>query len=300
MSWVLLSILSALFLGVYDLAKKAGVRENAVPPVLFFGVLAGAAVWAPLLLWSAVFPDSFPSERFMVKPLEPAEHGLLFIKSALVSCSWILNYFAVKHLPVSIASPIRATAPLWTILIAVALLGERPELAQWVGVAVILGSFYAFTFVGRMEGILFHKDRWVALMIGATLIGSLSALYDKYLLQARAMDPATVQCWFSIYLVVVQIPFVLAWHGGKFGVREFHWRWSIPLIGILLLVADFLYFVAIGQPDALISVISPLRRCAVVVTFVGGIAAYREKNFRPKLACIVVLLVGVLLLNRGT
>ena len=297
MSWVLLSILSALFLGVYDLAKKAGVRENAVPPVLFLGVLAGAAVWTPLLLWSQLSPESFPSERFLVKPLTPAEHILLFFKSALVSCSWILNYFAVKHLPVSIASPIRATAPLWTILIAVALLGERPETLQWFGVVVILGAFYAFSFVGRLEDIHFHKDRWVALMVGATLIGSLSALYDKYLLQQRAMDPATVQCWFSIYLVAVQIPFVSAWRSGRFGVREFEWRWCIALIGVLLLVADFLYFVAIGQPDALISVISPLRRCAVVVTFLGGMAAYQEKNFRPKLACVLVLLVGVFLLN---
>ena len=297
MSWILLSILSALFLGFYDLAKKAGVRENAVPPVLFVSVLAGAAVWSPFLLWSCFCPESFPSDRFLVKPMTGPEHGLLLAKSALVASSWILNYFAVKHLPVSIASPIRATSPLWTILIAVTMLGERPTAAQWLGIAIILGAFYAFSFVGKLEGIHFHKDRWVAFMIGATLIGSLSALYDKYLLQTRAMDPATVQCWFSIYLVLVLAPFYLRWRKGGFGNRTFQWRWCIPLIGITLLIADFVYFVAIGQPDALISVISPLRRCAVLVTFFGGMLAYREQNFRPKFACIVALLVGMFLLN---
>ncbi|MEO0414235.1 MAG: hypothetical protein AAF226_04685 [Verrucomicrobiota bacterium] len=54
MSWVLLSIASALCLGVYDLLKKNAVRDNAVLPVLFFGVLAGAAVWAPFLVWSTI------------------------------------------------------------------------------------------------------------------------------------------------------------------------------------------------------------------------------------------------------
>jgi len=264
---------------------------------LFFSVLAGAMVWTPLLFWSVLSAESFPLERFRVKPLSATGHGLLFFKSVLVSCSWILNYFAVKHLPVSIASPLRATAPLWTILVAVFFLGERPDPNQWAGVVVILGAFYAFSLVGRKEGIHFLKDRWVATMMGATLIGSLSALYDKYLLQARAMDPATVQCWFSIYLVMAQAPLVLAWWGGKLGAREFQWRWCIPLIGVLLIIADFLYFSAIGQPDALISVISPLRRCAVVVTFIGGFAAYRERNFRPKLVCIVALLAGVFLLN---
>lgn len=299
MSWVLLAILSAFFLGFYDLAKKAGVRENAVPPALFFSVLAGAAAWTPFLLWSCFSPASFPSDRFLVKPLTWTEHGLLLAKSALVASSWILNYFAVKHLPVSIASPIRATSPLWTILIAVTLLGERPTSGQWVGIVVILGAFYAFSFVGKLEGIQFHKDRWVAFMIGATLIGSFSALYDKYLLQTRAMEAATVQCWFSIYLVAVLAPFYLLWRRGGFGNRFFEWRWCIPMIGVFLLVADFVYFVAIRQPDALISVISPLRRCAVLVTFFGGMLAYREQNFRPKFACIVVLLLGVSLLNWG-
>jgi bacterial/archaeal transporter family protein len=297
-SWIVLSILSALFLGIYDLTKKAGVRDNAVPPVLFFGVLASALVWTPFLLWSHHSPETFPATRFLVRSLSWTEHGLLLCKSALVAASWVFNYFAVKHLPVSIASPIRATSPIWTILIAVAVLGERPSITQWGGIVVILLAFYAFSFVGRLEGIHFHKDRWVGFMVAATLLGSLSALYDKYLLQTRGLDAAAVQCWFSIYLVVVLAPFYLAWRGGRWGrlgSRQFEWRWSIPLIGITLLVADFFYFVAIGQPDALISVISPLRRSAVLITFLGGITLYGEKNFGPKLRCIVVLLLGVLL-----
>jgi len=297
MSWLLLSILSALVLGAYDLTKKAAVQDNAVPPVLFFSVLTGALVWLPFLIWSHGAPGSFPSERFLVVGMSGQEHLLILLKAALVSSSWIFNYFAVKHLPVSIASPIRSTSPLWTILVAVTLMEESPSLHQWVGIVVILGAFYAFSIVGKLEGIHFHRDRWVGFMVVATLIGSFSALYDKYLLQTRGMGAATVQCWFSIYLVVVLFPFSMLWRAGRFGSREFRWRWTIPMIGLTLLVADFFYFVAIGQEDALISVISPLRRCAVLVTFLGGMALYGEKNFRPKLACIVVILLGVLLLN---
>jgi len=298
MSWLILSILSALFLGFYDLAKKAGVQENAVAPVLFLSVLSGAMVWLPLLLWSQVSPDTFPWERLRVLPMTLKEHSWIFLKSALVSTAWIFNYFAVKHLPVSISSPIRATSPLWTILIAVALLGERPTGTQWIGVIVILGAFYAFTFVGKLEGIHFHKDRWVGFMVVATLLSSVSALYDKYLIQSIGMEPATLQCWFSLYLAIILAPFCLAWKTGIIGTHTFHWRWIIPMIGICLLVADFLYFFALGKEGALISVISPLRRCAVLVTFLGGILALKEKNFRPKFACILILLTGVVILNK--
>ncbi len=297
MSWIALSIFSALLLGLYDLAKKHALKENAVLPVLFFGIVTSACVWLPLVLWSHLSPESYPSARFLVHPLLGHEHILLFLKSALVAGSWIFGYFALKNLPLSIAGPIRATSPLWTILLAVGLMGENPSSWQWGGIAIVLGAFYAFSFVGKLEGIHFHKDKWIGFMIAATLIGACSAIYDKFLLQNAQIEPATVQAWFSLYLVVVMLPFYLLWLKGAWPRGRFEWRWSIPLIGLLLLAADFLYFTAIAQEDALIAVISPIRRTAVVVTFLGGIFLHKELNFRPKLACIVFLLIGIVLIK---
>ncbi len=59
MSWIFLSILSAIVLGIYDLLKKLAVRGNAVPPVLFFGVLTGAACWLLLRLVTPVLPGEW-------------------------------------------------------------------------------------------------------------------------------------------------------------------------------------------------------------------------------------------------
>jgi len=297
MSWIALSIFSALLLGLYDLAKKHALRENAVLPVLFFGIVTSACVWLPFVLWSHLAPESYPSARFLVTPLAGHEHVLLFLKSALVAGSWIFGYFALKNLPLSIAGPIRATGPLWTILLAVYLMGESPSAWQWVGIAVVLGAFYAFSFVGKLEGIHFSRNKWIGYMIAATLIGACSAIYDKFLLQTVRIEPATVQAWFSLYLVVVMAPFYVLWLRGTWPRGRFEWRWSIPLIGLLLLSADFLYFTAIAQEDALIAVISPIRRGAVVVTFLGGIFLHKELNFRPKAACILALLVGIALIQ---
>ncbi|WP_269523488.1 DMT family transporter [Coraliomargarita parva] len=297
MSWVLLSILSALLLGFYDLAKKHALKENAVLPVLFFGIVSGAAVWLPFVIWSGLSPETYPSDTFLVEPIGAGQHLLLFFKSALVASSWIFGYFALKHLPLSIAGPVRATSPLWTILMAVLLMGEQPNLWQWLGIVVVLLAFYAFSFVGKLEGIRFHRDKWIACMLAATLLGACSAIYDKFLLQNAALKPAVVQAWFSLYLVLVMLPFYVLWLKGAWPRGIFHWRWSIPCIGLLLLAADFLYFTAIGQEDALIAVISPIRRCAVIVTFLGGIFLHKEKNFRPKAACLVVLLLGVALIK---
>ncbi len=297
MSWVLLSVFSAVVLGLYELLKKLAVRNNAVPPVLFFGVLTGAFAWLLLRVATPLLPLAW-HDALSVEPLTFAGHVLLFAKAVLVSASWVFGYFALKHLPLTIAGPIRSTAPLWTILLAVLILGESPGLWQWTGIALILAAFHAFSLLGRAEGIVVHRDKWFACLILATVLGAVSAIYDKYLLQSLGLGVATLQFWFSIYLAVVLLPFVLVW---RFSLRDrgrFEWRWMIPVVGIALLIADAFYFAAIAGDGALISVISPVRRTSVIIGFLGGVFVLKERhNLGWKSLSLVLMLAGVILLN---
>lgn len=296
MSWLLLSVASAVLLGGYDYFKKVALRQNDVTPVLFGGVCASALVWLPFILWSALAPDTLPHAALDVAAISAWDHLLLLGKAVLVGSSWICGYHGLKTLPLSIATPIRATGPLWTIAFAVLFFGESPALKQWFGLALILGSFFAFTFVGRREGIHFHRDKGVFLMIAATLLGAASALYDKFLLQTAGLSPSVVQAWFTIYLAVLLAPAsILAGRSPK--RRPFQFHWAIPVIGLTLLAADILYFIAISQPDALISLISPVRRSSVIVSFLLGIFLLRERHLGAKAICIVGIITGVVLLS---
>ncbi len=302
MSWIWLSIASALVLGIYELLKKLAVRDNAVPPVLFCGTLTGLLVWLLLRGITPWLPEAWQA-GLAIDPIGPKEHLALFGKGVLVSASWIFGYFALKHLPITIASPVRSSAPLWTILIAVAFFDESPSPRQWLGVALILVAFYVFSLLGRAEGFRFHRDKWVACLIAATLLGALSAVYDKVLLQDFGFRVATLQFWFSVYLVVVMLPFTLAWRYGTSVANRgrFEWRWTVPAVGIGLLIADALYFAAIASDDALISVISPIRRTSAMVGFIGGIVIFRERrNLGWKAVALVLMLMGVAVLNMKT
>ncbi|WP_145421763.1 DMT family transporter [Planctomycetes bacterium K23_9] len=299
MNWIVLSLLSALVLGVYDVAKKLSVRGNAVPAVLLANVSVGAAICLPLIIWSAVSPDSLPIELLRVDSLSMVQHGLIFAKACLVGASWTFAFFALKHLPLSIASPIRATSPFWTILIAIPFLGERPTVMQWIAIAITLGGFWMFSVVGRREGIRFTRDRWVGCMVVATVLGALSGIYDKILLQTLGMRPTNVQVWFAVYLVIVMLPLFVRWYKRDRGLVPFEWRWVILLVSPLLLIADMLYFTAVADPEALIAVISTLRRCSVVIAFAVGIKMFGEVNFGAKAVCVAAILVGVLMLALG-
>lgn len=295
MSWLLLSVGSALLLGFYDYFKKSALRDNAVMPVLFGSVAASAILWVPFAAWSAISPDSLPHPFLNVAAIGPGEHMLLFLKAALVGSSWLLGYHGLKSLPLSIATPIRATGPLWTIALAVTCFGESPTARQWAGVALILAAFFAFTFVGRREGIHFHRHKGVFLMLGATLLGAVSSLYDKFLLQTVGIPPGAVQAWFMIDLAILLIP-ALIFSRRAPNRHPFHWHWAIPVIGLTLLVADIFYFLAISQPDALISLISPVRRSSVIVSFLLGIFLFRERHLMAKGLCVIGIIAGVLLL----
>jgi len=297
--WLALSLVSAFFLGVYDLSKKASVNGNAVLPVIFLGCVVMAAAWAVPLGVSLSGNATALPELLRVDALDARDHLLLLLKSTLVAGSWILSYFALKHLPVSLASPIRATGPVWTLAGALLILSERPTPLQGLGIGVTIAAFIGLSLAGRRDGIHFHRDKWVFLMLGGTLLGSASALYDKFLLGHIGMTAATVQAWFSVYLVVVLTPVIIGWKRGWWPRGPFRWRWSIVLIGLFLLAADYAYFAALRDPDALVALVSCLRRANVLVAFVGGLWLFRERNGRAKLPAILALLTGIILIALG-
>ena len=98
MTWIEASLLSALFLGVYDLCVKHAIRNNAVLPVLFWSTLTGATVWTSLLLVQVAHPGLLPAS-LVTDPLTPGQHLQLLLKSVIVTSSWIFTYFGLKHLP---------------------------------------------------------------------------------------------------------------------------------------------------------------------------------------------------------
>lgn len=291
MTWITLSLVSALFLGWYDICKKQSVQENAVIPVLFISVCVNSVLWLGPTLLSA--SGVLETGLLHVPPLDLTAHVRLFLKSALVGSSWILAYFALKNLPVSIVSPIRATSPLWTLAGAVILLGERPSPGQWVGIVITLLAFFGLSLASLKDGVGFHRNRWVWAILAATLLGAASALYDRYLLGSHGYSVASVQAWFSHYLVIVLAPLMLGWKQRWWPRGRFQWRWSIPMIGLTLLVGDYLYFMAMADPDALVAVISSLRRTAVVIPFIAGFLLFKERHFRWKAPCVAAMLVGV-------
>lgn len=283
-------------LGGYEVARKSAVEKNAVLPVLLTANLGGLTLFLSSAWVLRFFPDLAQGLNFSIEPLRPFEHLLILLKSVLVTSSWVCAFFAVKHLPISIAGPLRALAPMVTILGALALFGEVPTGLQCLGMVVIFSGYMGFAWLGRAEGITFHADRWVLLLLLGTVLGAGSGLYDKQLLQHFKLNPTTLQLWFTIYNVILQAGLTLALWWPSRETKAFTFRWVIPLVGALLLCADQFYFRALAQPGALVSVVSLVRRSSVLLSFVVGGLLFREQLLKKKAVFLGVILLGVALL----
>ena len=286
--WTGFILASAVVLALYDLAKKASVRNNAVLPVLLVSSLCGAVAFVASLAVTGNLADSVPCDM--------RTFALAAVKTLIVATSWILTYTALRTLPITIATPIRASAPALVFLVALFLYGEMPSMLQAVGMLCVFAGYWAFSWAGRHEGIDFLRNRAVWCSLGGMACSAASSLWDKYLFQIAGLKVETVQFWFQIDLVGFYALLYFGQRLLRLKHARFTWRHTIPLVGVLLALADWLYFHGLAYPEVPISVASLMRRFSVVITFALGAVFFHERNLRRKSLALFAILIGVALL----
>lgn len=303
--WLLLAFLSASLLGFYDVFKKMALRGNAVIPVLFLNTLFCTLIFLPFIIGSAtgwLETDSL----FFVERCGWDVHKFIVLKSCIVLSSWIFGYFAMKHLPITIVGPINATRPVMVLVGAMLVFGEQLNAWQWAGVVLAIVSFFMLSKSGKKEGIDFKHDRWIYFLVLAAVCGAVSGLYDKYLMApvadgGRGLSRMVVQSWYNIYQCATMFTvMMLLWWPKRKSTTPLHWHWSIVLISVFLSAADFVYFYALSQPEAMISIVSMVRRGSVIVSFLFGAAVFREKNLKGKVVDLLLVLLGMVCLYIGS
>ena len=305
MYWVILAFMSATLLGFYDSFKKKALKGNAVIPVLFLNTVLSSLIFIPFIIVS-YNSDALDGTIFHVGSGGWEMHKYIVLKSCIVLSSWILGYFGIKHLPLSIVGPINATRPVMTLVGAMLAFGERLNAWQWAGVILAVVSFMMLSRSGKKEGIDFKHDHWIWMIVGAAVMGAISGLYDKYLMApvesgGAGLDKMMVQSWYVIYqCIMMGAMLVILWWPKRKQTTPFHWDWSIVCVSVFLSAADFVYFYALTQPEAMISIVSMIRRGSVIVSFACAAVFFHEKNLKAKALDLALVLLGMICLYIGS
>ena len=260
--WIFLGLLSAFCLGFYDVFKKVSLKGNNVPVVLLLNTMFGTLLLSPVLIESVAQGHFGPGDTLM-------QNLLVVLKAVIVLSSWILGYFAIKHLPLTIQGPINASRPVLVLLGALLIFGERLNALQWCGMLLGFASLFFISRIGAREGFSFKASIWLWMSIGATMLGAVS--------------------------VLILYRFAPAHFGGKF-----KWRWSILGISVFLTVADLAYFYCLTIPGAMISIVSMTRRGSVIIPFLYGVTVLKETNVKAKAIDLSILFLSLVLLVLGS
>ena len=151
--------------------------------------------------------------------------------------------------------------------------------------------------IGKKEGIHFKRNKWIFAIIGATFLGASSGLYDKFLIQNLSLTPQTLQFWFCFYTTfLLLIILTITWFPYAEKRKAFTFRWSIPAVGVLLQTADYFYFKALQDTEAMIMLLSAIKRSQLIIAVVIGGILFKEQNKRQKLIPLVGIMCGVFLI----
>jgi transporter family protein len=311
MTWVLLAFVSSLCLGFYDISKKIALRDNSVVDVLTASIVISSAILAFPLLLSRIAPEIAADSFYYVPQLDLRGHLLTIVKSGIVLSSWICAYLALKHLPISVVSPWQATRPMWTLIGALLIFGERLNGWQWVGVTLAIGSIFAFS-IGQHRRNKLSKNKqdkryYIALAL-AILIGAASGLYDKYMM--RQFHHNAVQVYYTCYQAIMML---IVWTIDRYAKRRRtmdNGQWTIDqrpmtiipivLISVFLVISDNVYMLALQDPDSMIAVVSTIRRGGTVIGFAYGLIFLKEPDPWKKILAMCGILAGLVCLAIGT
>lgn len=305
--WTVLAFVSALCLGFYDISKKIALRENRVVDVLTISVCVSSLFLSIPLIFSRLCPEMMLGTHFYVPSLDGTAHAYTILKSIIVLSSWFFGYISLKHLPISVVSPMQATRPMWTLVGALLLFNERLNGWQWVGILLAIGSIFVFSFrrktISNALSTNTNNKYYYICLAFAIISGACSGLYDKYLM--RQYDHNAVQVYYTFYQAIMML---IVW--AIFNRKNIKYQISnlrfikrigvIVLISLFLIVSDNVYMLALRDPDSMIAVVSTIRRGGAVIGFAYGLLFLKEPDPVRKLCCMGGILAGLVCLAMGS
>ena len=227
---------------------------------------------------------------------------LIYFTSILVVAGGIYINKSLRHGEISVIGPLQNLSPVFLLVIAYFILGETPSLRQLFGIFLLMLGAYSLevgiTKKGFLEPIrVFFKSKIIHYLIFALVVFSFTATLDKFIVLNYA-DFLSYYFLLSLFKSVNYIALDVYRFGWKDIQRDVKKDFKILFGGGLALFLSHLsYFVAVSFPNAMISLIIPIKRMSTLFTTILGGKLFKERNLLIKvLSCIIMIWGAVFIL----
>lgn len=281
MTWILLVLLYGLLKGTREIAKKKAMEKNSVMEVLIIYTL---------LSFIFVIPQAPKAGG-----LEPKYYFFIAIKSFAIFLAWICSFRSLKKLPVSLYGILDLSRVLFATFFGVVILGEVMGPWQIAGLIVVSTGLLMLKFKPRKAGTVQETNAattiYVILALISCMLNAVSGFLDKVLM--KDITSSQLQFWYMLFLIGYYLIYVLITREKiNRSVWKNVWVW---LLAVMFVIGDKALFIANGNPESKITVMTLIKQSGCLVTILGGRFVFKEKNTTYRLICAMVIIAGIVM-----
>jgi len=281
--WAILAVVVSFIYAIVAIVDKIAISREIRDPI-----------FATFIFSFATFV-SFGSVYFFKDVFLSPELVLILLGTGLVSSLGVYFYYSVlEKEEVSSYIPMLSTSPIFVLILAFILLGEKLGAFQYLGILVIVVGALVLSL--NEHKIRFNKMFWI--IFGSVFLFSLVDVAIKFVTLSSLIWP--VLFWIGIGQGFVAIV-LFAFHHPKIRSRERKGLEHLIIANILTVVAWSLYLVAISLGS--VTLIRALTRISILFVFLmaTGLTVFYPKVLKEKISKKIVIqkFIGIAIIISG-
>ncbi len=283
--WISYSLIFAFWASVAMFLSKRFLKE--VSPIVFLVVTVGIAL--PFMLATLII-TGVPSLTFEF-------FKFLFFASFIDIIAAFIYYKALEISEISLLAPISAFNPVFTLIFAWILLGEKPTPIKLAGIFVIVLGSYLINLKDIKHGYMkpfinLFSNRGVQLFLITNLLWGITPVFQKgALLQTTPSAPIAVPLIEGAMIFIILSPILFRKETTNFTKKNLH---MLLFIGFMTTIAQFAAMSAFSLTNVGYAV--AIFRLSALFTIVIGAVFLKEKNIKHKFIGASVMVLGTILI----
>lgn len=273
---ILLMTAGMAFFSAMNIAIRLVSDDIPTPLIVFLRTVMSLFV---VMAWAGYLQKSFP--KFPTK--RPGNH---FMRATIGLVSMELWFYSVTIMPVTLATALSFTTPIFTTIAALLFLGERAGMRRW---AAIIFGFIGMLIILR-PGISDMSEN-AMIVLASSVMMAITGILVKSL--TRTEPPETIIFYMSLYM----IPWAAI--GGVFYWQEvtLYQLWAIFLIALFSTTAHLCMTRAFAKADMV--VLMPFDFTRLIFTAIMAYIAFDEVlDFYTVLGSLVIVTSTVYIAHR--
>lgn len=293
--WYFFGLLTAIFAAAASIVGKHTLFKEHAMEFATTLALINALLFTPFLF----------SVDYGAIPLHG--YAIMILTAMLAAIAFLLVTKAIRHLPMSVASPLLSIGPAVTALLAFFMLGETLSPVNLAGLILIILGVYVLE---HLRGVslaqnlkIIFAQKYVRFILLALVLYAAISTADRYLLSPPSIGGVgiPVMDYLAIVHVLISVMYLTmlsffydGWRGIQHGIKK---AWlPILIIGLLTVSHRIAFGFALSDPAGKVGLAEGLKRTAALFATIVGGELFHEKNMLRRVFSCFVILGGVLLI----